>query len=113
MQKNQIENLVDSKIEDYYKKGMSYQEVVSQISEAMSRMLAVMEKDGISAIEFEAAEWESQASSRVRYYSHYVRHCRLRLADLEWMLEGEAIFPDLGSAGLFGLAKLRRRLAGY
>ena len=86
MKKEQIENMIDKKIE----KSLSEKETVTNIMEELNRMsnniAKTLAKNEVSVDDFDGVEFDIIEPVRVRYVVHYVRHCRKRRADLVWLL---------------------------
>ena len=86
MKKEQIENMIDKKIE----KSLSEKETVANIMEELNRMsnniAKTLAKIEVSVDDFDGMEFDVIEPVRVRYVVHYVRHCRKRRADLVWLL---------------------------
>ena len=86
MKKEQIENMIDKKIE----KSLSEKENISTIMEELGRMsnniAKTLAKIEVRVDDFDGVDFDVIEPVRVRYVVHYVRHCRKRKTDLVWLL---------------------------
>jgi hypothetical protein len=87
MKKEQIENMIDKKIE----KSISEENKMSQIAEELQTMASNIGKtlirQGYSMSQFEGIPFDEIDPIRARYVVHYVRHCVKRMKDLVWIIK--------------------------
>ena len=86
MKKEQIESMIDKRIEKF----LSESSIVSTAIEELSVMSANISKALIN-IEYKVEdyvglEFDMIKPARARYVVHYVRHCKKRKADLMWVI---------------------------
>jgi hypothetical protein len=112
MEKKQIENVIDLKIENSYKEGHGHMSIVSQLETSRRNIRNVVERDGLSIEGLESLEWESIHPTRLRYYAHYIAHCECRIRDIEWIKSKKSEFPLYENSKIFRMLKLRDRLSG-
>ena len=112
MEKKQIERVIDLKIENSYKEGHAHAHIASQLKASMRNIRNVIERDGLSIEGVDLLEWDSVFPSRLRYYSHYIKHCESRLNDIEWIAANKSRFPFYENSKIFRLIKLRDKLSG-
>ena len=91
MKKEQIENMIDKKIE----KSLSEKETIFTINQELCRMSEniskTLTKIEVCVDDFDGVEFDLIEPVRVRYVVHYVRHCRKRKLDLVWLLRKRMI----------------------
>ena len=109
MKKEQIENMIDKKIE----KSLSEKETVANIMEELNRMsnniAKTLAKIEVSVDDFDGMEFDVIEPVRVRYVVHYVRHCRKRRADLVWLLR-KSLQLRKSNPEMFKLLKLKEKM---
>ena len=109
MRKEQIENMIDKKIE----KSLSEKELIGTITEELNRMSAniakTLVKNEVDVEDYIDMEFESIEPIRVRYVVHYVRHCRKRKEDLKWLLRKRIQLKKTGPE-MFKLMKFKEKM---
>ena len=109
MKKEQIENMIDKKIE----KSLSEKETVSNIMEELNRMsnniAKTLAKIEVGVDDFDGLEFDVIEPVRVRYVVHYVRHCRKRRLDLVWLLR-KSIQLKKTNPEMFKLLKFKEKM---
>ena len=109
MKKEQIENMIDKKIE----KSLSEKETIFAIKQELSRMSEniskTLAKIEVSVDDFDGMEFDVIEPIRVRYVVHYVRHCRKRKEDLVWMLK-KSIELRKNEPEMFKLLKFKEKM---
>lgn len=109
MKKEQIENMIDKKIE----KSLSEKETLTNIMEELNRMsnniAKTLSKIEVSVDDFDGMEFDVIEPVRVRYVVHYVRHCRKRRADLVWLMR-KGIKLGKTNPEMFKLLKFKEKM---
>lgn len=109
MKKEQIENMIDKKIE----KSLSEKETISTITEELNRMSTniakTLAKNEVSVEDYMGMDFDSIEPIRVRYVVHYVRHCRKRKSDLVWLL-AKSIELRKTNPEMFKLLKFKEKM---
>ena len=109
MKKEQIENMIDKKIE----KSLSEKENISTIIEELNRMSSniakTLAKIEVCVDDFDGVEFDAIEPVRVRYVVHYVRHCRKRKPDLMWLLKKRVELKKTGPE-MFKLLKFKEKM---
>lgn len=85
MRKEQIETLIDRKIETAFSTGSTIINVVKELKERSKNIIKVLDKDGISIEDAQKLEWENIEKARVKYAVHYVNHANKRISDMKWI----------------------------
>jgi hypothetical protein len=109
MKKEQIENMIDKKIE----KSLSDKSTISEINEELVRMSTniakTLAKIEVNVENYMDMEFETIEPIRVRYVVHYVRHCRKRKSDLVWLL-AKSIELRKTNPEMFKLLKFKEKM---
>lgn len=109
MKKEQIENMIDKKIE----KSLSEKENISIIMQELSRMsnniAKTLAKIEVRVDDFDGVEFDFIEPVRVRYVVHYVRHCRKRKTDLVWLLR-KGVQLKKTNPEMFKLLKFKEKM---
>ena len=109
MKKEQIENMIDKKIE----KSLSEKETLSTIVEELNRMsnniAKTLAKIEVSVDDFDGVDFDVIEPVRVRYVVHYVRHCRKRKTDLVWLLR-KSVQLKKTNPEMFKLLKFKEKM---
>jgi hypothetical protein len=91
MRKEQIENLIDKKIENYFSTGSTTFNVVDSLRESSKNIVKVLERDGFSFEDAQKMEWDKIDKVRVKYAVHYVKHSTKRISDMDWIRKKHGI----------------------
>jgi len=109
MKKEQIENMIDKKIE----KSLTEKESISTVMEELSRMSTNIAKSlakiEVCVEDFNGVEFDAIEPVRVRYVVHYVRHCQKRKRDLVWLLR-KSIQLKKTNPEMFKLLKFKEKM---
>ena len=109
MKKEQIENMIDKKIE----KSLYEKETLSTIVEELGRMsnniAKTLSKIEVSVDDFDGLDFDVIEPVRVRYVVHYVRHCIKRKVDLVWLLK-KSIELKKTNPEMFKLLKFKGKM---
>ena len=85
MKKEQIENMIDKKIENKFSTGSMPSQVASELITMSNNINKVLIKENITLDDYRGVEWESIEKVRVKYAIHYIKHCNKRIFDLDWV----------------------------
>jgi hypothetical protein len=85
MRKEQIENLIDKKIENKFSTGSIPSQVASELITMSNNINKVLIRENITLDDYRGVEWESIEKVRVKYAIHYIKHCNKRIFDLDWV----------------------------
>lgn len=91
MRKEQIENLIDKKIENSFSTGSTIYNVVTDLKERSKNIVKVLERDGFSFEDAQKMEWDKIEKVRVKYAVHYVKHASKRISDMDWLRKKHGI----------------------
>jgi hypothetical protein len=85
MKKEQIENMIDKKIENKFSTGSIPSQVASELITMSNNINKVLIRENITLDDYRGVEWESIEKVRVKYAIHYIKHCNKRIFDLDWV----------------------------
>ncbi len=109
MKKEQIENMIDKRIEKF----LSESSIVSAAIEELSVMSANISKALINieykVEDYAGLEFDMIKPARARYVVHYVRHCKKRKADLMWLIRKKEEL-DKTSEEMFKILKFKDKM---
>jgi len=91
MKKEQIENMIDKKIENKFSTGSVPSQVASELITMSNNINKVLIKENITLDDYRGVEWESIEKVRVKYAIHYIKHCNKRIFDLDWVKSKKGI----------------------
>lgn len=120
MQKEQIENMIDKKIEKYLSEKASCKETILGMSVELYKMSTNMSKtlsktvtgDGsiLTVEHFDGIDFFDINPVRVRYLVHYIKHCKRRRNDLTWLLnKGRTLRKN--NSEMFKLLKFKEKIS--
>jgi hypothetical protein len=91
MKKEQIETMIDKKIENKFSTGSIPSQVVSELITMTNNINKVLIRENITLDDYRGVEWESIEKVRVKYAIHYIKHCNKRIFDLDWVKSKKGI----------------------
>ena len=87
MKKEQIENMIDKKIENKFSTGSVVNSVIYDLNIMMDNIGRVLKRDGFTIEDYKDVQWENIDKVRVKYAVHYIKHCKKRISDMTWVYE--------------------------
>lgn len=109
MKKEQIENMIDKKIEKSISEDKSPAQLMDELHVMATNIGKTLVKQGYSMGQFEGVEFEAIEPIRIRYVVHYVRHCSKRMKDVVWMTK-KRIKLGKSKQEMFSLLKFKERM---
>ncbi len=91
MRKEQIESMIDRKIETAFSTGSTIFSVVKELRERSKNIAKVLDKDGISYEEASQLDWDKIEKARVKYAVYYVKYAKKRISDMKWISENKGV----------------------
>ena len=85
MKKEQIENMIDKKIEGKFSTGSVVNGVIYDLNIMMDNIKKVLKRDGFTIEDYKDVQWEDIDKVRVKYAVHYIKHCQRRISDMPWL----------------------------
>lgn len=85
MKKEQIENMIDKKIETKFSTGSFVNGVIYDLNIMMDNIKKVLKRDGFTIEDYKGVQWEDIDKVRVKYAVHYIKHCQKRISDMTWL----------------------------
>jgi len=109
MKKEQIENMIDKKIEKHLSSGSSMPCMMEELGDMSVNMQKSLSKMGIDAERYARVEFEDIEPIRARYIVHYVKHCLKRSADLAWLERKKEVLGKT-NIEMFRLLKFKEKM---
>ena len=85
MKKEQIELMIDKKIETKFSTGSIVNLVIYDLNIMMDNIKKVLKRDGFTIEDYKDVKWEDIDKVRVKYAVHYIKHCTKRISDMTWI----------------------------
>jgi len=85
MKKEQIEQMIDKKIESKFSCGSIPNHVVCDLITMTNNIGKVLVKENINIEDYKDADWDKIDKARVKYAIHYIKHCNKRIVDMDWI----------------------------
>lgn len=85
MKKEQIEKMIDQKIESKFSTGSIVNIVIYDLNLMMDNIKKVLKRDGFTIEDYKDVQWEDIEKVRVKYAVHYIKHCQKRISDMSWI----------------------------
>ena len=85
MKKEQIENMIDKKIEGKFSTGSVVNGVIYDLNIMMDNIKKVLKRDGFTIEDYKDVQCEDIDKVRVKYAVHYIKHCQRRISDMPWL----------------------------
>lgn len=87
MKKEQIEIMIDKKIETKFSTGSVVNGVIYDLNIMMDNIGKVLKRDGFTIDDYKDVQWDDIDKVRVKYAVHYIKHCKKRITDMNWLSE--------------------------
>jgi hypothetical protein len=109
MKKEQIENMIDKKIEKSFTDGLSVSSVMEELSRMSNNLGKTLDKMNLDINRFDGHDFDNIEPIRARYVVHYVRHCERRKGDMVWLVRKKAVLNKT-SEQMFKLLKFKEKM---
>lgn len=109
MRKEQIETMIDKKIEKKFISGTDINLIKIDLSLMISNMTRVLKNDGYNIDDILKLDYDSIEKARVKYTSHYIKFCNKRIEDFNWIEKKRNILSD-DYLKLWKLLKFKERI---
>ena len=110
MDKNRINDMVDRKILDYFREGVSISAVQSELKIRIKNFTTTITKDGTKIEDIYNKEFSDISIIRHRYGITYIKQCEKRIKDLDWILNKKSQFRHLTNSKIFNLIKFKEKI---
>lgn len=109
MKKEQIENMIDKKIEKSISEGKSSADIAAELQTMAGNIAKTLARQGFAMSDFEGKRFDEIEPIRTRYVVHYVRHCVKRIKDQIWIIKkGSALGKS--KQEMFKLLKFKEKM---
>ena len=110
MDKSRINDMVDRKITEAFRNGVSIGAVKSDLVVRMSNFKKTITKDNVDITELYNKDFSEIPQIRHRYGITYIKQCEKRLKDLDWILENKFKFSHFPNSKIFKLIQFKEKL---
>lgn len=109
MKKEQIENMIDKKIEKSLADGTTVAGVMEELARMSDNLGKTLDKMNVDINRFNGQDFDAIEPIRARYVVHYVRHCERRKGDMVWLVRKKAALGKTSSE-MFKLLKFKEKM---
>jgi len=103
--------MIDKKIIDLLNRDSSVVDIKLDLVIRITNFNKIIDKLGCDYQQLSAKEFHEIEGTRERYGVTYIKHCRKRLIDLDWILENNKKFEKLNQKKMFQLVQLKDKLS--
>ncbi len=112
MDKNRINDMVDRKIVEAFKTGISIGAIQSDLKVRIKNFTKTITSDpNVSYDELYSTKFEDIKVVRQRYGITYIKQCEKRIKDLNWILDKKTKFRRYSNSEIFKLIQLKEKLS--
>jgi hypothetical protein len=111
MDKSRINDMVDRKITEAFRNGVSIGVVKSDLIVRMSNFKKTITKDNVDISELYNKDFSEITQIRHRYGITYIKQCENRLKDLDWILENKSKFSHFPNSKIFKLIQFKDKIS--
>jgi hypothetical protein len=111
MDKSRINDMVDRKITEAFRNGVSIGAVKSDLIVRMSNFKKTITKDNVDISELYNKDFSEITQIRHRYGITYIKQCEKRLKDLDWILENKSKFSHFPNSKIFKLIQFKDKIS--
>jgi len=109
MKRDQIERVIDKKVDDLYEQNYSNDDIIKELCKSKNNMTKVLEKSGSSFDDFENMDFDAITPLKTRYLVQYIKHCNHNINNVNWIDKNRYKFL-LDDNKIFKLLKLKNKL---
>ena len=110
MKKEQIEKMIDKKIETSLSNDLSIPTVLAELDNMSGNISKTLVRMNVNYKDYNGLDFESIQPIRVRYVVHYLRHCSKRKSDLVWLVRKKVELKKT-SKEMFKLLKFKEKIS--
>lgn len=112
MQKERIHEMVDKNIIKSFSEGIALSIIQKELGVKVKNFTTTFEKDpSVNLSELMKLDFNELGPTRTRYGVTYLKHCKKRIEDLNWIVENKSKFRHLSNSQVFRLLQLRDKLS--
>lgn len=111
MKKESIHESIDKQIIESLTQGHAIPIVQSNLNIKIKNFTTTLSKDSIDLEKMFELDYDDISPIRTRYGVAYIKHCKKRIEDLEWLSKNKFKFRHLSSSQVFNLIKLKEKLS--
>jgi len=111
MDKSRINDMVDRKITEAFRNGVSIGAVKSDLIVRMNNFKKTIIKDNVDIASLYDKEFSDIPQIRHRYGITYIKQCEKRLKDLDWILTNKYKFSHFPNSKIFKLVQFKEKIS--
>jgi hypothetical protein len=111
MDKSRINDMVDRKITEAFRNGVSIGDVKSDLIVRMNNFKKTIIKDNVDIASLYDKEFSDIPQIRHRYGITYIKQCEKRLKDLDWILANKYKFSHFPNSKIFKLVQFKEKIS--
>jgi hypothetical protein len=111
MDKSRINDMVDRKITEAFRNGVSIGAVKSDLIVRMNNFKKTIIKDNVDIASLYDKEFSDIPQIRHRYGITYIKQCEKRLKDLDWILANKYKFSHFPNSKIFKLVQFKEKIS--
>ena len=111
MDKSRINDMVDRKITEAFRNGVSIGAVKSDLIVRMNNFKKTIIKDNVDIADLYDKEFSDIPQIRHRYGITYIKQCEKRLKDLDWILANKYKFSHFPNSKIFKLVQFKEKIS--
>jgi hypothetical protein len=111
MDKSRINDMVDRKITEAFRNGVSIGDVKSDLIVRMNNFKKTIIKDNVDIADLYDKEFSDIPQIRHRYGITYIKQCEKRLKDLDWILANKYKFSHFPNSKIFKLVQFKEKIS--
>lgn len=109
MKKESIHESIDKKIKESLVQGYAISIIQSNLNIKIKNFTTTLDREYLEKA-FEL-KFDEISPIRKRYVVTYIKHCKERIKDLEWLSNNKFKFRHLSNSQIFNLIKLKEKLS--
>jgi hypothetical protein len=112
MDKSRINDMVDRKIIEAFKEGISVGAIQSDLKVRIKNFIKTITNDtSVVYDDLYKADFNDIKIVRHRYGITYIKQCEKRIKDLDWILKEKPKFRHYSNSNLFNLIKFKDKIS--
>jgi hypothetical protein len=111
MKKESIHESIDKQIKESLVEGHAISIVQSNLNIKIKNFISTLSKDSIDLEKMYELSYDDISPIRTRYGVTYIKHCKKRVEDLDWLSNNKFKFRHLSNSQVFNLIKLKEKLS--
>jgi hypothetical protein len=111
MKQEKIHESIDNQITKSLVEGHAISIIQSNLKVKIKSFTTTLTKDCIDLNQMFELKFDEISPIRTRFGVTYIKHCKKRIEDLEWISDNKSKFRHLSNSQVFNLIKLKEKLS--